>query len=264
MDDIILKVNSVKKRFISEKHIFTADKYMWAVDDVSFDVKQGETFGIIGSSGCGKSTLAKMIVNLLKPDSGDIFFKDQNISRLSGSRLRHLRPKLQLIQQNPFGCFNPKRKMLGSLLEGVLEHGIASNKKEGTEYVTEVIEKCGMKKEHLYRYPHEFSGGQLQRLAIARAILLKPELVIADEIVSALDVSVQNQILELLMDLKKARNMSVIFISHDLAVIRKVSNRIIVMNNGKVVDDGTPDYIFERSGCTFTKTLRDSVVKFNY
>ena len=264
MNDKLLEVRSLRKKFIAEKHIFKADKLMTAVDNVSFHIEDGETMGLIGSSGCGKSTLAKMIVGLLKPDEGEVFFEGKDIGRLSGEKMRRLRPRLQMIQQNPFSCFNPRRKIINTLMDGIIEHRIVSDKKEGREYILGTILKCGLSEEHLDRYPSEFSGGQLQRLAISRAVLLKPVLIIADEIVSALDISIQDQILELLMQFKTEREMSMLFISHDLAVIKKISDRIIVMDKGKIIDSGETDYIFRRSDNEYTNLLRESMVPFNY
>ncbi|MGN0204448.1 MAG: ATP-binding cassette domain-containing protein, partial [Coprococcus sp.] len=209
-------------------------------------------------------TLARMIVGLLEPDSGEIMYQGQNIGKISKRKFRQLRPQIQLIQQNPFGSLDPEMKIFDLLSEGIRTHHIQTDGLSIREYLTAILEDCGLQEEFLDRYPHEFSGGQLQRLAIARAIALRPAIVIADEIVSALDVSVQGQILDLLVRLKNERGMSVIFISHDLCVVRSISDKIMVMKDGEIVDSGSTEYIFEQSGCPYTQALKDAIVPSPY
>lgn len=235
-----------------------------AVKDVSFCLHEGETLGLVGESGCGKSTLAKLIVRLLWPDAGEILFEGENMGNMTAEQFRRIRPQLQLIQQNPFNCMDPRMKIKTILSEGVKAHQISTEGLSMREYLMQMLKSCDLEEEYLERYPNEFSGGQLQRLAIARAMLLKPRVIIADEIVSALDISVQSQILNLLLKLKEERKLSVIFITHDLCVVKKIADRILVMKDGMIVDSGNGMHIFETSQCDYTRELREAIVPFPY
>lgn len=261
----VLEIRELRKHYVIKHRLgMKPDHVFPAVRGVSFVLRQGETLGLVGESGCGKSTLAKMIVGLLEPDSGEIMYRGKNIGKMSKRKFRQLRPQIQLIQQNPFGSLDPEMKIFDLLSEGIRIHHIRTDGLSVREYLTDILKDCGLQEEFLDRYPHEFSGGQLQRLAIARAIALRPAIVIADEIVSALDVSVQGQILELLMRLKNERGMSVIFISHDLCVVRSISDKIIVMKDGKIIDSGSTEYIFDQSNCSYTLALKDAIVPSPY
>ncbi|MDY2737601.1 ABC transporter ATP-binding protein [Intestinibacter sp.] len=265
MSDKILEVKNLKKYYTVRSGLFNKNvNTLKAVDGVSFHVKKGETLGIVGESGCGKSTTGKMIVRLEDCDSGDIIFDGKDILEISKNEFRKMRPNIQLIFQNPFSCLNPKKKIRDILSEAIIEHNILEDKSNLDKYIEHILDECGLLKEHLDRYPTEFSGGQLQRIAIARAISLNPKLIIADEVVSALDVAVQEQILELFDKLKKDRKMGLIFISHDLAVIRKISDYIIVMQNGKIIEEGCYNTIFTEPKHEFTKELISSIVPFPY
>lgn len=261
----VLNVINLQKHYVIKHRFGMRPEHVFpAVRGVTFDLDCGETLGLVGESGCGKSTLAKMIVGLLEPDSGKIMYQGQNIGKMGKREFRKLRPQIQLIQQNPFGCLDPEMKISDLLTEGIRTHHIQTDRLSIREYLIGILKDCGLAEEFLDRYPHEFSGGQLQRLAIARAIALRPQIVIADEIVSALDVSIQGQILDLLIRLKNERNMSVIFISHDLHVVRRISDRIMVMKDGNIVDSGSTEYIFEQSKHPYTTALKDAIVPSPY
>ncbi len=265
MSEVILEVKNLKKNYTVKSGMFNSHvDVLKAIDDVTFTLKKGETLGILGESGSGKSTLGKMIVRLEDNDGGNIIFDNKEILKMNLREFRKIRPDIQLIFQNPFNCLNPKMKIRDILSGAVIEHKILNNKKEIDKYIEDIMDECGLLKEHLDRYPREFSGGQLQRIAIARAIALNPKLIIADEVVSALDVSVQEQILALFERLKEKRKMSLIFISHDLAVIRKIADYIIVMKKGKIIEKGNLQKIFTNTEHEFTKELISSLVCFPY
>lgn len=260
----VLEIKDIRKKYVVKHFGMNGMHVFPAVRGISFKLYPGETLGLVGESGCGKSTLAKMMVKLLEPDDGEIYYRDRLVSSMQIGEFRRIRPKVQLIQQNPFNSLDPEMKIFDILSEGIRVHHIPTDGRSIREYLTKILEDCGLQEEYLQRYPHEFSGGQLQRIAIARAIALRPEIVIADEIVSALDVSVQGQIMELLMRLKNERGMSVIFISHDLCVVRSISDRILVMKDGEIVDSGSTEYIFEKSECPYTLALKDAIVPSPY
>lgn len=264
MKESVLSIKNLRKEYICGRSWLQETETFAAVRDVSFELYQGETLGLVGESGCGKSTLAKMIVKLLKPNAGEIYFEGQNILDMKEKKFRCLRPYIQLIGQNPFGSMDPRKRLIDTLSEGIRCHHISTNGKSLRGYLEEILRSCELQPEFLDRYPCEFSGGQLQRLAIARALALRPRVLVADEIVSALDVSVQGQILELLMKQKTERDMSLIFITHDLSVVRKISDRILVMKDGKILDEGNPEYIFEKSECLYTKKLKEAMITFPY
>ena len=255
----MLKVNNLTKVFSLEKSIFSKERNSFkAVNEVCLNIKDGEIFSIVGESGSGKSTLGKMIVGLLKPDAGEIFFEGKNIRNLSGKELKKIRENIQIVFQDPYASLNPKMKIEKILIEPLLVHK-RGDKAYCRKKAEEVIQTVGLKVEDLKRYPHEFSGGQRQRICIARAIILEPKLLVCDEAVSALDVLVQTQIINLLKELQEKYHMAYIFISHDLAVVRYISDRIGVMYAGELVEYGEKQQIFENPTHPYTKLLISSI-----
>ncbi|ADU51452.1 oligopeptide/dipeptide ABC transporter, ATPase subunit [Thermaerobacter marianensis DSM 12885] len=246
----ILEVRDVKKYFPAGRR----RPPVKAVDGVSFDVYPGETMGLVGESGCGKSTLARLIVRLLTPSAGTIRFAGQDVVAARGARLRQLRRDMQMVFQDPYSSLNPRLTVRDIVGEPLLVHGIARGR-ELERQVGELLEAVGLRAEHARRYPHEFSGGQRQRIVIARALALKPRLVVCDEPVSALDVSVQAQILNLLQDLQGRFGLTYIFIAHDLAVVQNVSDRIGVMYLGRLVELARADELFQRPLHPYTQAL---------
>lgn len=232
--------------------------FVKAVDGVNFQVKRGETFGIVGESGCGKSTLGMTLLKLYPPTSGKVIFENQDVFSLSDSELRKLRRNIQMIFQDPFSSLNPRMTVGAIIEEGLSTHHIGSAK-ERKKMVESLVEKVGLSKDILKRYPHEFSGGQRQRIGIARALALKPKLVIADEAVSALDVSIRSQIINLLKDLKEEFSLTYIFISHDLAVVKYICDRIMVMYLGKAVEIAPKEALFENPLHPYTMSLISAV-----
>jgi peptide/nickel transport system ATP-binding protein len=258
----LLEVKNLKVWFPAKKKLFgKTNEFTKAVDDVSFKVFEGETIGLVGESGCGKSTLGRAIIQLIKPTSGEIVYEGENLADVSGEKLRSLRKQMQIIFQDPYSSLNPRMTIGQAIGEPLAVHGLVKSTIEKKEKVVELLQKVNLKAEHYNRYPHEFSGGQRQRIVIARALALQPSFIICDESVSALDVSVQAQVLNLLNDLKKEFNFTSIFISHDLSVVRYVSDRIIVMNKGKIEEAGVAEEIYLRPSSAYTKRLIDSIPK---
>ncbi|TEW47123.1 ABC transporter ATP-binding protein [Psychromonas algicola] len=254
----LLKVEGLKQHFISGKGIFRKGYTIKAVDDVSFSVAEGETLGLVGESGCGKSTLGRTILRLIEPTAGKILFEGEDISACNALQMRQLRREMQIVFQDPLESLN-QRHFVGMILEEpfiIHKQGTPAQRKE---WVKELLEKVGLPAESVTRYPHEFSGGQRQRIGIARAIALKPKLLICDESVSALDVSIQAQILNLLLDLQQEMNLTMIFISHDLSVVKHISDRVIVMNAGKIVEEGLVKEIYANPQNDYTKRLLDAI-----
>jgi ABC-type oligopeptide transport system ATPase subunit len=253
-----IDVKDLKVHFPIKKGIFSLNPgYVKAVDGVSFSAKRGETLGVVGESGCGKSTTARAILRLVKPTSGSIIVDGEDISKLSGKSLRSYRKKVQAVFQDPLASLNPRHTILESLTEGMMYHGLC-DREDCRDAAVELLESVGMDSNALYRYPHEFSGGQRQRICIARAISLKPEFLICDEAVSALDLSIRAQVLDLLDDLKRKLGLGIIFITHDIGVVQKISNRIIVMNNGVIVEQGETGTLISSPRDEYTKRLLDA------
>lgn len=259
---VILEARNIKKYFpITQGMLRRKVGDVKAVDDVSFKIYEGETLGIVGESGCGKSTLGRTILKLLEPTEGEVFFKDRPVFSIGSEEMKKLRGEMQIIFQDPYSSLNPRMNVSSIVGEGLLEHNIVSKGKELDEYVTDVIRKCGLAKYHLNRYPHEFSGGQRQRIGIARALALNPSFIVADEPVSALDVSIQSQIINLLTELQKEHGFSYMFISHDLSVVRYISHRVGVMYLGTLVELAEREKIFEEPMHPYTQALLSAIPK---
>ena len=258
-EDEILRVEHLKKYFPIEKSLLgKVTTSLRAVDDVSFSVKRGTTIGIVGESGCGKTTLGRTILKLYDPDGGKIYFDGEDITDLKSKQMLKYRTDIQLIFQDPYSSL-PPRMTVGSIIsEAVRVHNIVP-KNQLYEYVLDIMKKCGLQPQYYDRYPHEFSGGQRQRICIARALAVKPKLVICDEPVSALDVSIQAQIINLLKDLQKKIGLTYVFISHDLSVVKYITEQILVMYLGKVMELGETDEIFENPLHPYTKALFSAV-----
>ena len=257
----LLEVIDVEKTYLSKTGWFTKDKPFKAVDGVSFKVYPSETIGLVGESGCGKSTLGNAILQLDKATSGIIKFKGKDITNLSNSEMRELRKDIQIIFQDPFASLNPRLTVGNAIVEPMKVHSIGSSDTERKEKVLEILENVGLEASAFDRYPHEFSGGQRQRIGIARTIALEPQLIVCDESVSALDISVQAQVLNLLNDLKEKFGFTYIFISHDLAVVKYMADQLLVMNKGKIEEIGDADNIYKSPEREYTKKLIHAIPK---
>ena len=257
----LLRVVNVDKDYITKGFLFQKDIIFKAVNQVSFDLYEGETLGLVGESGCGKSTLGNAILQLDKVSSGNIFYKGVDITTISKSELRALRSEIQLIFQDPFSSLNPRIPVGKAIMEPMKVHGIYKSESERKEKTLELLKNVGLEENHFYRYPHEFSGGQRQRIGIARTIAVNPKLIICDESVSALDISVQAQVLNLLNELKEKFGFSYIFISHDLAVVKYMSDQLVVMNKGGIEEIGEADSVYKSPDKEYTKALIDAIPK---
>ena len=257
--DNILEVRDLKVYFPIKKGVFSRTVgYVKAVDGVSFDLKRGETLGVVGESGCGKSTTSRAILLLNKPCAGTIKVNGVDITKIRGKAAMKYRRTVQVVFQDPQAALDPRQTVIDLLTEGMVYHGLCT-KAETREKAIELLKAVGMPDTILDRYPHEFSGGQRQRLCIARAIALKPELLICDEAVSALDLTIRAQVLDLLADLKKKLGLSILFITHDLGVVQHIADRIIVMNKGQIVERGTTEEVLKHPKEAYTKRLMASV-----
>jgi oligopeptide transport system ATP-binding protein len=246
------------KNLVKHFPVDNSDDVVKAVDGVSFDILAGETLGLVGESGCGKSTVGRCILRLIEPTSGEVWFDNKNVLSLNKNELRPLRREMQIIFQDPYASLNPRLSILSIISEPLVIHKIG-NKSEQKDRVAELLKKVGLDPDYMYRYPHEFSGGQRQRLGVARALALNPKLIIADEPVSALDVSVQAQVVNLLQDLQQEFGLTYLFISHGLAVVEHISNRVAVMYLGKIVEIATAQELYENPQHPYTKALLSAI-----
>ncbi len=257
----ILEIINLEKHYLSNVGIFAKKEIVKAVDDVSFSVFEGETLGLVGESGCGKSTLGRTILQLEKATSGSIKYRGKELTKLSKREIRNLRKEIQIIFQDPYSSLNPRLMIGQALMEPMEVHGLAKTKKERKERVLSLLQKVGLGESYFYRYPHELSGGQRQRVGIARTIAVEPKLVICDESVSALDISVQAQVLNLLNELKNDFGFTYIFISHDLAVVKYMADQLLVMNKGKIEELGDADEIYANPKTEYSKKLIEAIPK---
>lgn len=270
----ILEVRNLEQRFDLNKgfldkikmekgKLIKREKIVHAVNDISFDINKGEVFSIVGESGCGKSTTARTIIRLLNPKGGQVIFDGTDITALSDNEMKEYRHRMQMIFQDPYASLNPRQKVIDIITEPMLFHKVAKSKEEATNKALGILEKVGIRPEQASRYPHQFSGGQRQRIGVARALAVEPEFIVADEPVSALDVSIQAQILNLLMDIKEEFEFSYLFIAHDLSVVKHISDRLAVMYLGKIVEIGTKEHIFENFKHPYTAALFSAIPKLS-
>jgi len=256
----VLKAKDLFTRFITRRNFFGKPlKYVTAVDGVSFEVFPGETLGLVGESGCGKTTLGRSILRLIEPAAGNIQYDCIDVRAFNSREMRAVRKKMQIVFQDPYSSLNPRITAGHAIMEPMKVHRLHSSDAARKSKTIELLKKVGLDEGHFYRYPHEFSGGQRQRICIARALAVEPEFIVCDESVSALDVSVQAQVLNLLNDLKKEFGLTFIFISHDLGVVRYMSDRILVMQNGKIQESGEADQLYTNPASEYTKSLISAI-----
>ncbi|MFS4463889.1 ABC transporter ATP-binding protein [Staphylococcus haemolyticus] len=253
--ETLLQIKNLKQYFNEGKR-----NEVRAIEDISFDIYKGETLGLVGESGCGKSTTGKAIIKLNDITSGEILYEGQDIQKISKRKdLLKLNKKIQMIFQDPYASLNPRLKVMDIVAEGIDIHKLASSKKDRKRRVYDLLETVGLSKEHANRYPHEFSGGQRQRIGIARALAVEPEFIIADEPISALDVSIQAQVVNLMLKLQRERKITFLFIAHDLSMVKYISDRIAVMHFGKIVELGSADEIYYHPLHDYTKSLLSAI-----
>ena len=258
-EDVLLELHNIKTYFPVSRGLFERQtNWVKAVDDVSFVIERGETFGLVGESGSGKTTLARSIMRLEQPQSGEVLFDGENVLSASPSRLKQLRPSMQMIFQDPYGSLDPRMKVYQLIAEGLAVQGTMS-RGECRDRVEHLVEVVGLRREHLDRYPHEFSGGQRQRIGIARALALRPKFVLADEPVSALDVSVQSQVLNLMSDLQQDFGLTYLFIAHDLSVVEYISDRVGVMYLGRLVEVASAESLYADPRMPYTQALLSAI-----
>jgi oligopeptide/dipeptide ABC transporter ATP-binding protein len=250
----LLQVKDLKKHFSVGRRAM-----LKAVDGISLEINKGETFGLVGESGCGKSTAGRTLIRLYQPSGGQIVYKGKDVSRAMGDEAKALKRKMQMIFQDPQASLNPRMVVSDIIAEGIDIHGLARNKRERLERVHELLDTVGLNKEHANRYPHEFSGGQRQRLGVARALAVDPEFIVADEPVSALDVSIQAQVINLMRRLQEERSLTYLFISHDLSVVKYISDRVGVMYLGQLVEMAYSDELYENPLHPYTRSLLSAV-----
>ena len=260
-DNVILEVKNVEKFFYGNKKLFQKDRpVVKAVNDVSFTINEGETFGIVGESGCGKSTLGRTVIRLLNPTSGQVLYKGTDLATLSGEEMRKLRQEIQIIFQDPYASLNP-RMTVRELIQAPLDVYSHESEAEKLAKVKNIMAKVGLREEYMSKYPHEFSGGQRQRIVIARALILEPKFIFCDEPVSALDVSVRAQVLNLMKDLQKEFNLTYMFISHDLSVVKFIADRVCVMFLGSVCEVGETKKLYDHPLHPYTRFLMNAIPK---
>lgn len=255
MSEVLIDVKNLKKYFPASE----AGKVVKAVDDISFQIYKGETLGVVGESGCGKSTTGRLVLNLIEPTEGTVTFKGQELKGMHKKELRSLRRQMQIIFQDPYASLDPRKTVFQILSEPYKIHHKEMSRDEIYDRVAKLIECVGLRPEHIQRYPHEFSGGQRQRVGIARAIALNPEFVVCDEPISALDVSIQAQVINLMQDIKKEFQLTYLFISHDLRIIKHFCDRVMVMYLGNVVELGTREAIYEKRRHPYTRALLSAI-----
>ena len=254
----IIRVKELEKYFLAKRGYIHMSQYVKAVDGISLDVMEGETVGLVGESGCGKSTLGRTIMKIYEPTGGEIFYRGQNITKLSNKKMHNLRKSMQMIFQDPYASLNP-RFTIGDIIEEPMVIHNMYTKAERKEKVYELLELVGLKPDHIRRYPHEFSGGQRQRVGIARTLALNPDFIVCDEPISALDVSIQAQVVNLMKDIQKETNVAYLFIAHDLSMVRYISDRVGVMHKGHLVETGLTEEIFEHPVHPYTKSLLSAI-----
>jgi len=256
----LLAARDLKKHFTIKGGIFSREvDRVHAVDGVTFDISAGETLGLVGESGCGKSTTGRCILRLIEPSSGQIWFQGQDVTRLNGEALRAMRRDMQIIFQDPFASLNPRHTVGGIIGEALVIHGLAKNRHELDDRVAHLLETVGLLPDHRHRFPHEFSGGQRQRIGIARALAVQPKLIVCDEPVSALDVSIQAQVINLLEELQEKFSLTYLFIAHDLSVVEHISDRVAVMYLGRVVEIAPARELYDNPRHPYTEALLSAV-----
>jgi ABC-type oligopeptide transport system ATPase subunit len=256
----LLEIYGLKKYFPIKQGIFRRHVGdVKAVDEVSFHIEEGEVVGLVGESGSGKSTTGRVAIRLMEPSGGEIFFLGQNLMKVSPSQIRRLRQKVQMVFQDPLSSLNPRKTVVENVGEALLVHKLVKRREEQEEEVLQMLQKVGLSSSALNQYPHQFSGGQQQRISLARALILRPKLLICDEITSALDLSVQAQVLNLLGDLKRELKLSYLLISHDLSIVRHLCDRVLVMHKGKIVESGETERLFSAPQHPYTQKLLNSI-----